>query len=263
MTIGIDLGISATKIVVVSERQVREQVLWEGPFVMDRLLDYIRKFNPSRGKVQKIVLTGVGSRMLPGSLCGVRTTRVEEFQANAVATKILLLPSSYIVVSMGTGTSFVKVEGSQWQHLGGSALGGGTLIRLFQLLLPGGNWALLRSLTEKGNLGQTDQCIRDVCPMELPGLPMEVTTVNLGKVSQATTPENVTIGLVNMVVQNIGVMARMAGLGFGIKDFVMIGRLTTLPKVESMLEPLESLYDVHFHVPASAEFMTAMGAALA
>ena len=42
----------------------------------------------------------------------------------------------------------------------------------------------------------------------------------------------------------------------------MIGRLTTLPKVKSMLEPLESLYDVRFHVPASAEFMTARGAAM-
>ena len=262
MTIGIDLGISATKIATVRDKKMVEQVLWEGPVNVDRVTEYIKKYNPSRGKVKKIVVTGVGSRILPSTLCGIKTLRVEEFQANAQAAKLLELTTPYIIASMGTGTSLVKVEDNQWQHIGGCALGGGTLIRLFQLLLPGGNWALLRSLAEKGNLDSADQCIKDFSPISLPELPMDTTTVNLGKVSQSTTPENITVGLLNMVVQNIGVMARLSGLGYGITDFVVIGRMTTLPKVKTILERLEKLYGIHFHIPASPEFMTAMGAAM-
>ncbi|MBP5344606.1 MAG: hypothetical protein J6Y99_00150 [Bacteroidales bacterium] len=262
MTIGIDLGISATKIVALREKKVIEQVLWEGPIVVDRVTEYVKKFNPSRGKIKKITVTGVGSRTLPSTLCGVKTTRVEEFEANAMAAKTLNLSVPYIIASMGTGTSLVKVDGNQWEHIGGCALGGGTLIRLFQLLLPGGNWALLRSLAEKGNLDSADQCIKDFSPIGLPELPMDTTTVNLGKVSQATTPENITVGLLNMVVQNIGVMARLSGLGYGIKDYVVIGRVMTLPKVNIILERLEKLYGIRFHIPTSPEFMTALGAAM-
>ena len=262
MTLGLDLGISATKVALMKGDKVHDVALWEGELQTSRLEDYIKSVTSARAKVRKIMLTGVGSRCILGQLCGIRTERVDEFKANGMAGRLVCEQEKCIVASMGTGTSFVLVDGSKSVHLGGSALGGGTLFKIFQLLLPGGCWAHLRTLSEKGDLLRIDTTLGDVCRLDLPGLPVSSTVVNFGKANQSSTPEDIAVGLVNMVVQNIGVMAYLTGGGYGVKTFVMIGRMTTLPQVNKILERLSKLYNINFIVPEHAEYMTAIGAAL-
>ena len=262
MTIGLDLGISATKLVLMEDGKVQQVELWEGPFAIERLAVYLKKNIPARCKVTKISTTGVGSMSLVGSLCGIRTERVGEFIANAKAARSVTDLSRFIVVSMGSGTSFVMVDGKDSRHLGGTAMGGGTLYRLFQMLLPGGSWPLMRQLAEKGDLSRIDQRMVDVSKDRFPELSLDTTVVNFGKASQASKPEDITIGLLNLVVQNIGVMAYLAGSGIDVKDFVLIGRMAAFPQVSQILSRIERMYGIHFFTPQYAEYMTALGAAL-
>ena len=70
------------------------------------------------------------------------------------------------------------------------------------------------------------------------------------------------MGLINLTLQNIGVMAYLAGSGRGIKTFVVIGRMTTLPHVTEIFERLNNLYGVNFILAKQSTHMTAIGAAI-
>ena len=66
-----------------------------------------------------------------------------------------------------------------------------------------------------------------------------------------------------MVLETIGSAAVLSQINGGFKNFVLIGRLTELlTSFKYIFSQLESLYDVHFHIPKYAPYCTALGAAL-
>lgn len=262
MILGIDLGISATKIVALADNKPFGQEIWEGQFSETRLKDYLLRQDISADDLAHIALTGVGSDQFGDSILGIPTLRIDEFDANACAARWFCKEERFIVVSLGTGTSFVLIDGMKSKHLGGSALGGGSLYGLFSLMLPGADYSEFRSLAAQGSLANIDLNIGDVTKEALPNLPLDVTATNFGKASATSRREDIVAGLVNLVLQNIGVMAHLAGKGFGIKTFIFIGRMTTLPHAREIFDRLETLYGIRLLVPDDATFMTAIGAAM-
>ena len=99
---------------------------------------------------------------------------------------------------------------------------------------------------------------------DLEGLPLHATASLFGKVRE-TTPSNndVALGIICMVLESIGSAAVLSKLNTGVKDFVLIGNLTRLPQCAVVFPRIEEIYGVKFHIPAHAEFCTALGAALA
>ena len=262
MNLGIDLGISATKIIALNENGPWGEAIWEDHFSEDKLQDYLRQLHIATTDIEHIALTGVGSDQFGETLLGIPVRHVNEFDANAKAARWLCQEKKFIVASLGTGTSFVLIDGETSKHLGGSALGGGSLYGLFRLMLPGVDYSQFRSLAAKGSLSNIDLEIGDISKEALPNLPLDVTATNFGKASPDSKPEDIAAGLVNLVLQNIGVMAHLAGHGYGIKTFVCIGRMTTLPHVREIFDRLERLYKIRLFVPKDATYMTAIGAAL-
>jgi len=261
MKIGIDFGISATKVVLMDGTKATNMEIWEGDFRIEHLQSYIEKNVPRNGKVELIAVTGIGTDRA-AVIQGHRKKVVDEFEANATAAGYVCEGERFIVASIGTATSFVLVEGKKVKHIGGSALGGGTLLSLFSMVMNGGGWQHLRMLAERGDLSRIDKVIADVSAEALPDLPLDTTVVNLGKAEHESRPEDIILGLENMILQNIGVMANLAGQGYGIRDFVMLGRMVTLPHAADIFARLEKLYGIKITVPPHAEFMTAIGAAL-
>ncbi len=262
MNIGIDLGISATKIISLNGKETSCEEIWEDRFSENKLQDYLKRHHIEATDIEHFALTGVGNDQFGDSLLGIPAIHVDEFDANAKAARWLCKDETFIVVSLGTGTSFVLLDGPTSKHLGGSALGGGSLYGLFRLMLPGIDYSQFRSLAAKGSLSNIDLEIGDVSKEALPNLPLDVTATNFGKASPDSKPEDIAAGLVNLVLQNIGVMAHLAGKGFGIRTFVCIGRMTTLPHVREIFDRLERLYKIRLLIPKDATFMTAIGAAL-
>ncbi len=258
MKIGIDLGISSTKLVVFEQGKPIQTQLWEGLAPSYLITDYLR----SLPNIEKITLTGVGSKGLEIQNSTVEVQMVDEFEANAKAARWYCHEHRFVVVSMGSGTSFVLLDGKQSKHLGGSALGGSALKGLMKLLLPGIDFDHFCTLSASGSLQRIDLQIGDVSKVPLPNLPLDATATNFGKASNLSQPADIAAGLENLILQNIGVMAYLAGKGYGIKHFVLIGRMTTLPHALQIFQSLEQLYGIEMHVPEQATFMTALGAAL-
>nr|WP_314755034.1 type II pantothenate kinase [uncultured Prevotella sp.] len=267
IVIGIDVGISTTKIVGIDENG-----LVINPFRI-KATDPITSLYGAFGKylydnkiqlsdVRQVMVTGVGAAYIETPIYGLPTAKSEEFIADGLGARHESKLDRMIVVSMGTGTSLVKCEGDDIQHIGGTGIGGGTLAGLSRIMLKTDDIKQLSSMAMQGDINNINLHIGDISAKPLPGLPMNATASLFSNAKANATREDIALGLIYMVLQTIGSSCFLSSLGSGIRDFVMIGNLTLLPQCKDVYPAMEKLYNVHFRIPKYSEFCTAIGAAL-
>lgn len=265
--IGIDVGGSTTKIVGISEEGVQKPLFVRAADPVASLFGALGKYTYDNGipldAIEKIVLTGVGSAYIRQPLYGIPTAKADEFLADGLGATYHTELTETIVVSMGTGTSLVRVSKDGIQHIGGIGIGGGTIMGLSNLLLKTSDIREVIELAQRGNLSNIDLQIQDITTAPLEGLPLDATASNFGKVRGAVSLEDTALGILNMVLQCIGKSAILSSLNTPIRDFVLIGNLTRLPQCGEVFPILEKMFNVHFLIPKYAEYRTAVGAALA
>ncbi len=267
IVIGIDVGISTTKIVgVESDGKVISPIRIKATDPVASLYGAFGKYLYDNHivleDVEQVMLTGVGSAYINKPIYGLPTGKAEEFIADGLGARHDINLERMMVVSMGTGTSIIKCDGDDIRHIGGIGVGGGTLQGLSRLLLQTDDIKQVATLAESGNIANINVLIGDISAEPLPGLPMDAIASLWGNAKSNAAPEDIAIGLIWMVVQSICSASILSSLGSGIKDFVMIGHLSQLPQCQRVFSATEKLYNVHFHVPKHAEFCTAIGAAL-
>jgi type II pantothenate kinase len=266
MIIGIDVGISTTKIVGLSEGRVISPIRITAADQVTSLYGAFGKFlhdnHIELSDVEQVMVTGVGSAYIDKNIYGIPTKKVDEFVADGLGARFESGLDKAIVVSMGTGTSFVQCEGDEIRHIGGIGIGGGTLQGLARVMLNTRDPKQIETLAKQGNIHNINLLIGDISKHPLPGLPMDATASLFSKAQYDAPKEDIALGIVYMVLQAIGSAAILSALNSGIKDFVLIGNLTLWPQCKDIYPMLEKFYKVHFHIPEYAEFCTAIGAAL-
>ncbi|MEY8355150.1 type II pantothenate kinase [Lachnospiraceae bacterium 54-53] len=266
ITIGIDLGGSTTKIVGFQDNKLKIPTFVKADNPIASLFGALGKFIYDNGiqlsEIEKIMITGVGSAYVEQPLYGIPTYKVNEFTCNGLGGQYFTGLNDLIVVSMGTGTSLVQVNGDKIVHTGGIGIGGGTILGLSSLLLKTQDISQIMDLASRGNLSNIDLQIQDISKAPLPGLPLSATASNFGKVRSIVSEEDIAVGIINMVLQVIGKSAILSSLNSNINDFVMTGNLAKFPQCKEVFQSLETLFDVHFIIPEQAEYGTAIGAAL-
>ena len=264
--IGIDVGISTTKIVGLHDGRVVSPIRITAADQVTSLYGafgkYLHDNKIALKDVEQVMVTGVGSSYIDESIYGIPTQQVDEFVADGLGARFESGLDKAIVVSMGTGTSFVQCDGDDIRHIGGLGLGGGTLQGLARVMLNTRDWKHIQSLAMQGDIRRINLLIGDISKQPLPGLPMDATASLFSKAQYDAPKEDIALGIIVMVLQTIGSAAILAALNSGIKDFVLIGNLTLLPQCKEIYPMLEKFYGVHFHIPKYAEFCTAIGAAL-
>ena len=267
IVIGIDVGISTTKIVgIVDHGQVLSPIRIKATDPVTSLYGAFGKFlyenKIQLQDIEKVMLTGVGSAYINEPIYNLPTEKAEEFIADGLGARYETKLDRMIVVSMGTGTSIVKCDGEDIKHIGGIGIGGGTLQGLSRLLLKTDDILQVAKLAEEGDVSHINLLIKDISAKPLPGLPMDAIASLCGNAKSNASREDIAIGLIWMVLQSICSASILSSLGSGIKDFVMIGNLTLLPQCSRVFPATERLYGVKFHIPKYSEFCTAIGAAL-
>ena len=132
-TAGIDVGATLCKLALRREA-------WSTASYPSNDLGAVRAlvegWNPAR-----VVATGGGADRLGTEIAGVPVEHVSEFDAwgrgapMVAAEEGIGLPARHLLVSLGTGTSILSVDDGRVARVGGTALGGGTLLGLGRLIL--------------------------------------------------------------------------------------------------------------------------------
>lgn len=268
IVIGIDAGISSAKIVgIEGGSRIMSTLSVTGEDYVSSIYGALGKFihtnHADVNDVEQVVLTGVGARQLETPLFNLPTSHVNEFVANGLGARFDSGLDHMVVVSMGTGTSLVRVDGDKIKHIGGIGMGGGTLLGLSKMLLNTTDISYVGNMARVGFIGQINLRIQDVCNHEIEGLKSTTTASLFGKAHRMRpSEEDIAAGIVHMVLETIGSCAVLSQMDSGIRDFVLIGNLTQLPYCDEIFPQLEELYNVRFHIPKYAPYCTALGAAL-
>ena len=266
IVIGIDVGISTTKIVGIKNNKISAPIRITAADPVTSLYGafgkYLHDNDIELKDVEHVMLTGVGAAYIDQPIYGLPTSKSQEFIADGLGARFESKLDHTIVVSMGTGTSFVRCDGDDMRHIGGIGVGGGTLAGLARIMLNTSDIAQVAALAKKGNDRNIDLTIGDISPQPLPGLPMDTTASNFARAQSDASKEDIAAGIIKMVLQSIGSAAWLASLGSDIHDFVLIGNLSLLPQCKEVFPALEKLYDIRFHIPKYSQYCTAIGAAL-
>ena len=266
IVIGIDVGISTTKIVGVEQMKVISPMRITAADPVTSLYGafgkYLYENKIPLTDVEQVVLTGVGSEYIDRPVYGLPTIKADEFVADGLGARFESGLDRILVVSMGTGTSLVLCDGDEICHVGGISIGGGTLAGLSRIMLQTSDIKQVATLAMQGDIANVNLNIGDISAHPLPGLPLNVTASLFGNAKSDASREDIAAGLIYTVLQTIGSAAVLATLNSDIREFVMIGNLTLLPQCRDVFPMMENLYKVHFRIPKYSQFCTAIGAAL-
>lgn len=267
IVLGIDIGGSTTKIAGYLESGQRIGTLRvEASDRLTSLYGAIGNFLSTRSialnDVACFVITGVGAALVEGDIYGIRTERIDEFVAIGNGGLALSGKEEALVVSLGTGTAFVRAGRLGCVHIGGSGVGGGTLAGLSWHIFHENDHGAMARLAEQGDLSKVDLMISDICTNEVGTLPSHITASNFGKITSAASKEDIAMGLVNMVFQTVGMLSVFALKNDMVKDVVLTGSLANMSLAPKIMSVVEEISDVKFFIPENATFATAIGAAL-
>jgi len=267
ITIGIDIGGSTTKIVGIQDGMIVTPMLVRANDPVASLFGAFGKFVDSNSLplsfIERIMITGVGASYISKPIYGLPTAKAEEFLANGLGGLFLTGLSNALIVSMGTGTALVEASQESIKHIGGTGIGGGTILGLSSSMLNIRDIELIIKTAEDGDLSRIDLMVGDITKDLLPGLPPHTTASNFGRISDIASRADIALGIINLVLQAIGMTAVFAVRGSGLKDVVLIGKVSVIPQCKDVFDVLRQLFPVNFIIPENAEYATAVGAALA
>lgn len=270
--IGIDVGGSTTKIVGFRGAKVLGATFVHAADPITSLYGAFGKFTVDHeielSDIEKVIVTGAGSSFVKGPLYGLPCVRESEFSCVGRGGLYLSGLSEAIIISMGTGTALVhaKKDGDTviTNYLGGTGVGGGTLIGLSKKLIGIETIDHIVEVANTGSLDNIDLRISDIAKKTSRHieLPHDMTAANFGKVSDIASSGDLALGIINMIFETIGMIGVFATRNVGTKNIVLTGNMTNLPQAKAIFENLNTLFDVNFIIPENAVFATAHGAAL-
>ncbi|MBQ8509339.1 MAG: type II pantothenate kinase [Clostridia bacterium] len=272
VVIGIDVGGSTTKIVGFDRRDGGNKLI-QPLFVratdpITALYGAFGKFTDQNGielsDIEIVKVTGVGSAKITKPIYGLRCEHVSEFDCIGLGGLYLSGLEEAIVVSLGTGTALIHARrGEKMEYLGGTGVGGGTLIGLSKRMLGLEDIQHIQELAESGDLDKIDWRIRDISKKDiLPGAPDAMTASNFGNISDIASKSDVALGIINMVFETIAMVAMFAARNYDLRDIVLTGNLTTLNKAKGIFGGMNSMFNLNFMIPENSQFGTVIGAAL-
>lgn len=270
--IGIDIGGSTTKIVGF-DLSGDEPRLIEPLFV--RATDPVTSVYGAFGKftdqnalaltdIEKVMITGVGSSHIARPIYALPCETTPEFRSIGLGGLYLSQLDRAIVASLGTGTALVySVRGEEPQYLGGTGVGGGTLLGLSKKMLGMDNIEHIEALAKTGDLSEVDLKISDLTKHDIvPGFSDRMTASNFGKISDIATKSDIALGIINLVFETIGMVSIFAARNHGLRDIVLTGNLTSVERAPEVFGALNQMFDMNFIIPKRSQFGTVIGAAL-
>jgi type II pantothenate kinase len=262
--VGVDVGATLTKCALrEGDGPPRFTVL--GSDSLDPVARWVVEAAPD-----SIGLAGCGAPTL-ARLLSLDTAPVSEFDAWRSGAAALLGPgvaNRYLLVSVGTGTSMMLVDGATSNRLGGTALGGGTLLGLGRALLGTDDFEALCEQAARGDRWQVDLSLADIYPSpdESP-LPVDLSAslfARLGRPGSGPfAPEDVAAALMALVGENVAIIARTLAAAARVERLIFCGStLRGNPALRGVIEKIVGLTGRPPEFLENGEYVGALGALL-
>jgi type II pantothenate kinase len=219
----------------------------------------------------RVGLTGAGAPQLR-LLLGLDTTPVSEFDAWRAGAEALLARQGAapverdLLVSLGTGTSMLLVEPGSVRRVGGTALGGGTLLGLAAATLGIREYGELVALAERGDRSNVDLLVGDIDPTGDMALPAQITASSLAKLAWTGNDGEPAAGdlahaLIGLLGENVGMLCGMTAVQNGAKRILFGGStLRGSTRLRDLLAVFGPLYGREVVFLVDGEFAGALGA---
>jgi len=221
-----------------------------------------------REQPQVLGLTGGGAAQLASLLDG-KAVHVNEFDAWGTGANRMLKrgqkTDTYLLVSLGTGTSVMLVDHKEVRRLGGTALGGGTILGLGAALLQQSNFEETCRLAAQGTRDSVDLLVRDIYSDPDRPLQGDLTAAAFGRLarqdSAAPPREDVAAAIMRLVGENVTLIAGGHARHLGLDRLVFGGStLRNNPALEAVLSEVSALLGLKAYFLANSEFVGALGA---
>ncbi|MGD0340459.1 MAG: type II pantothenate kinase [Bacteroidales bacterium] len=266
MVIGIDIGSTTTKVAAID---LNNDIIK----IKTKAIDAITSATGAFGKmimenhfklenIEKIIITGAGASKITDNLFGIKTNKIDEFMAIGIGGKYLSKKDQIIISNIGTGTAIIEVNKNSITHLGGTGVGGGTIIGLAKELLKTSDFDTILQYASKGNINNVDLNIGDIVETNIGFLDKEFTASNFGKMLDIATKEDIALGIINLTYQVIGMVSVFAAKSKNNDTVVITGNGSNNPIGQKILINISKLHKIDFEFPDDAEYATAIGAAL-
>jgi type II pantothenate kinase len=258
--VGVDVGATLAKLAIREGTRVRYALL--GSQALERVAGEICKARPGH-----VGLTGGGAQALSG-LLDAEPVRVNEFAAWGAGMSTILEspaePGRYVMASVGTGTSVLLADGMSVARIGGTALGGGTILGLGALLLSTRSFDEITALARGGERRNVDLRVSDIYRSGEFPLASELTAASFGKLGRddaAPTREDLADALMGLVGENVALICgglaaaaqvpRVVYAGSTLRDNVALRAILAQVTAAMGREPV---------FPPNGEFAGALGA---
>ena len=249
LSIGVDWGATLAKVAVQRPGAPTEFQLLPGAEAdaVSRVLRQLLALAAPGGA--RVGVTGGGTDRLVRELPGA--VPINEFAAWGAGASAMLSETNgapmqrHLLVSLGTGTSVLLVDGLSVMRVGGTALGGGTLLGLAAGLIGSSDFAHVAGLARRGSRRHVDLLVSDIYPAG--GIPLagDLTAANFGKLASrlrardAVADADIAHALMGLLGENVAlVCAGLAALS-QVQPIVFGG--ATLRDNEALVEILGSI----------------------
>jgi type II pantothenate kinase len=267
VAVGIDIGGSTTKAVALRGKDILgvSEMPSSDPLAtsIGLLGKLIVMMGCSLQDVDVIAIAGGRSSQLPDNMLGLKVVKVNEIVAAGTGGIVLTGLDEALVVSMGTGTALIEVRenGRRIRHIGGTGVGGGTLLGLARKMLGISSISILVEMAEKGDSKRVDLTVGDIIGNGIGILSAEMTASNLGRVGDTSSPEDLAAGITNLVGEVVASVSFLAASKLGLEDkVILVGRVAKLPPVLKSIQRTLSSFGVKPILPKLPEYAVAVGA---
>ncbi|MBT2644140.1 type II pantothenate kinase [Bacillus sp. ISL-41] len=156
---------------------------------------------------------------------------VDEFTAACEGATYLMMKEGMpnggksLLINIGTGISWIKIDGESYDRVLGSGIGGGTFMGLGKLLADSSDFASLVRLSASGQRGNVDLLVKDIYHPEEPPIPGDLTASNFAKTEaiNSSSPADKMASFLNMMSETITLLSVQTAALHGIKKVIFIG----------------------------------------
>ncbi|MDW8396563.1 MAG: Fumble domain-containing protein [Anaerolineae bacterium] len=220
---------------------------------------------------EQVAVTGGQHRLLPERIEGTPIVKVDEITAIGrgglrLAQSINPDVCEVLVVSAGSGTAVVSARGERFEHVTGSAVGGGTLLGLCRLLIGSADPREIDALALAGDSNKVDLTIAEAIGGAVGRIPADANAVNFGRVPSlerlSFAREDLAAGVVVLVGQVIAALAINAARAERLDRIVLVGHTMDMVSVRRVVHTVAGYYGATMLIPDTPGIATALGALL-